>query len=81
MNFVIGSWFREYTLAKARESYGLNNMIGYPKEERFGGRPTTRASPLADTLKNRGAEHGFHAGSSVISLDSIFTSKNLLGFL
>lgn len=53
---------REYTLAKVRESYGFNNLLGYPKEERFGGRPTKRVSPLYDTLVKRGAEMGFHSG-------------------
>lgn len=40
----------------------MNNLIGYPKEERFAGRPTARAGPLYDRLSKRGAEFGFHSG-------------------
>uniref|UniRef100_A0A1I8IES6 Dimethylglycine dehydrogenase n=1 Tax=Macrostomum lignano TaxID=282301 RepID=A0A1I8IES6_9PLAT len=56
---------RSYTHAKSRETYGLNNAVGYPKEERFAGRPTKRAaqtSALYDELKSAGAEFGFHNG-------------------
>ena len=49
-------------MAKTRESYGLNNLCGYPKEERFAGRPTRRVTAIHETLKEAGAEHGFHAG-------------------
>ena len=62
---VILPWFvlfRTYTLAKARESYGMNTALGYPKEERFAGRPTKRTSQLYEILKNKGAESGFHTG-------------------
>eukprot|EP01097_Dermamoeba_algensis_P001301 TRINITY_DN1495_c0_g3_i2.p1 TRINITY_DN1495_c0_g3~~TRINITY_DN1495_c0_g3_i2.p1 ORF type:complete len:454 (+),score=106.26 TRINITY_DN1495_c0_g3_i2:1341-2702(+) len=50
-----------YTMARVRESYGLNNLLGYPHEERPAGRPV-RTSPLYSTLKNRGAEFGFSNG-------------------
>ncbi|XP_074651431.1 dimethylglycine dehydrogenase, mitochondrial-like [Tubulanus polymorphus] len=53
---------RSYTLTKCRESYGFNNLIGYPKEERFGGRPTCRVSGVYELTKERGAEMGFHTG-------------------
>ncbi|XP_075303011.1 dimethylglycine dehydrogenase, mitochondrial [Opisthocomus hoazin] len=57
-----GKWTTvEYTAAKARESYGFNNIVGYPKEERFAGRPTERTSGLYDLLKSK-CSMGFHAG-------------------
>uniref|UniRef100_A0A663N1F9 Dimethylglycine dehydrogenase n=1 Tax=Athene cunicularia TaxID=194338 RepID=A0A663N1F9_ATHCN len=57
-----GKWTTtEYTAAKARESYGFNNVVGYPKEERFAGRPTERTSGLYDLLKSE-CSMGFHAG-------------------
>ncbi|NXP34975.1 M2GD protein, partial [Leiothrix lutea] len=57
-----GKWTTtQYTAAKARESYGFNNIVGYPKEERFAGRPTERTSGLYDLLKSR-CSMGFHAG-------------------
>ena len=35
-----GNWItREYVLAKARETYGLNNEMIHPKLERWAGRP------------------------------------------
>ena len=35
-----GKWTtRDYVLEKTRESYGFNNLIALPKEERYGGRP------------------------------------------
>lgn len=41
-----GKWTsKEYVLSKCRESYGFNNLQGYPKEERYAGRPM-RMSPL-----------------------------------
>merc|ERR1719153_2184228 len=52
-------------LAKTRESYGFNNAIGYPNEERFAGRPTSRPSPLHDKLVAAGAHMGFNAGWEV----------------
>ena len=59
-----GKWAtRDYVKTKARESYGMNNAVGFPKEERFAGRPTERVSGLYEVLKKRGAHHGFHAGN------------------
>lgn len=46
---------------KARESYGFNNVVGYPKEERFAGRPTKRTSGVYELLKEK-CSMGFHAG-------------------
>ncbi|XP_077988471.1 dimethylglycine dehydrogenase, mitochondrial-like [Glandiceps talaboti] len=58
-----GKWTtREYLIAKASESYGLNNLVGYPFEERTGGRPTERISGVYDKMKERGAIFGFHGG-------------------
>ena len=57
-----GPWTsRSYTAAKARESYGLNNIVVYPKEEREAGRPV-RVSGAYEVMKERGAEFGFHSG-------------------
>ncbi|CAL8320255.1 unnamed protein product [Lota lota] len=50
-----------YMCTKARESYGYNNVVGYPKEERFAGRPTYRTSGVYELLKDQ-ASMGFHAG-------------------
>ncbi|XP_068608596.1 dimethylglycine dehydrogenase, mitochondrial [Brachionichthys hirsutus] len=50
-----------FLCAKARESYGFNNVVGYPKEERFAGRPTHRTSGVYELLKDKGSM-GFHAG-------------------
>lgn len=50
-----------FMCAKARESYGFNNVVGYPKEERFEGRPTERTSGVYDLLKDK-CSMGFHAG-------------------
>ncbi|EHB00103.1 Dimethylglycine dehydrogenase, mitochondrial, partial [Heterocephalus glaber] len=51
----------QYTEAKARESYGFNNIVGYPKEERLAGRPTQRVSGLYQALAPK-CSMGFHAG-------------------
>ncbi|XP_041706573.1 dimethylglycine dehydrogenase, mitochondrial isoform X3 [Coregonus clupeaformis] len=57
-----GKWTTvPYMCAKARESYGFNNVVGYPKEERFAGRPTHRTSGVYELLKGK-ASMGFHAG-------------------
>ena len=57
-----GKWTtRTYTAVKARESYGMNTALGYPKEERPVGRPA-RVSGAYDAMKCRGAEFGFHSG-------------------
>ncbi|XP_073791697.1 dimethylglycine dehydrogenase, mitochondrial [Danio rerio] len=50
-----------YVCAKARESYGFNNVVGFPKEERFAGRPTVRVSGVYELLKHR-CSMGFHSG-------------------
>lgn len=81
-----------YLCAKARESYGFNNVgksekcvcvclkkrpstsvsslclslsvsvsVGYPKEERFAGRPTNRVSGVYELLKDK-CSMGFHSG-------------------
>ncbi|XP_043919643.1 dimethylglycine dehydrogenase, mitochondrial [Protopterus annectens] len=60
-----GKWTtKEYTAVKARESYGFNNIVGYPDEERFAGRPTERVSGVYDILKSK-CSMGFHAGWEV----------------
>uniref|UniRef100_A0A2K6EZE8 Dimethylglycine dehydrogenase, mitochondrial n=1 Tax=Propithecus coquereli TaxID=379532 RepID=A0A2K6EZE8_PROCO len=57
-----GKWTTtQYTEAKARESYGFNNAVGYPKEERFAGRPTQRVSGLYKILESK-CSMGFHSG-------------------
>ncbi|MBN3322733.1 M2GD protein, partial [Atractosteus spatula] len=57
-----GKWTTvPYTAVKARESYGFNNIVGYPKEERFAGRPTERVSGIYEILKSK-ASMGFHSG-------------------
>lgn len=57
-----GKWTTvSYLCDKARESYGFNNVVGYPKEERFAGRPTQRVSGVYELLKDH-ASMGFHAG-------------------
>ena len=61
---LTGWCFRDYTLQKARESYGLNNLTMFPKEERQAGRPTQRVNGIYEVLKGRGAQFGFHAGMS-----------------
>ena len=53
----------DFTLAKVRESYGMNNAVSFPREERPAGRPTVRRrAALYDRLRRRGAEFGFHSG-------------------
>ena len=64
LNFICN--FRDFILAKCRESYGLNNMIGYPKEERPRGRPTSRVPQIYERLLQRGAEMSFHAGNKLV---------------
>lgn len=60
-----GNWTnKDYVFTKCRESYGLNNLIMYPKEERYGGRPM-RTSPLYESLKEAGAQFTFSAGWEV----------------
>ncbi|KAK7072806.1 hypothetical protein SK128_028194 [Halocaridina rubra] len=58
-----GKWTtNEYVLAKARESYGMNNAVTYPHEERFAGRPTCRVSAAHKLLQERGAHMQIHSG-------------------
>ena len=59
-----GVWTdRVFAAAKGRESYGMNTAVLWPKEERFAGRPTSRANrKLMDLLKNEGAEFTFKSG-------------------
>ncbi|XP_064474699.1 dimethylglycine dehydrogenase, mitochondrial-like isoform X2 [Ornithodoros turicata] len=58
-----GKWTtRSYLFTKASETYGMNNSYGYPKEERWAGRPTERVSGVYEQLVERGAQMGFHAG-------------------
>ncbi|KAB7506308.1 Dimethylglycine dehydrogenase, mitochondrial [Armadillidium nasatum] len=57
------SWTSDsYVFAKSRESYGMNNAIGYPHEERFAGRPTTRVTPAYQKQIERGANMVCDAG-------------------
>ena len=42
----------DFTVAKTRESYGMNTALSYPHEERTAGRPTSRPRPLYDLLGN-----------------------------
>ena len=58
-----GKWTtQDYSLIKCQESYGMNNAVGFPHEEREGGRPTYRVSGIHDDLVKAGAFMGFHAG-------------------
>lgn len=58
-----GKWAdKKYVACKARESYGMNNAAGYPKEERIAGRPTQRVSGAHNELLARGAEMTFQFG-------------------
>jgi len=61
-----GDWTDiDYAVTKTRESYGYNNAVGYPHEERYAGRPTSRPSPLQEELLAAGAHMGFSAGWEV----------------
>ena len=45
-----GKWAgKSFVLEKCRESYGLNTLQIYPKEERFAGRPQ-RTSPIYEVI-------------------------------
>ncbi|XP_072167369.1 dimethylglycine dehydrogenase, mitochondrial-like [Diadema setosum] len=58
-----GKWCTlDYQRVKIPETYGMNNAVLYPKEERFGGRPTARISGAHKLMKERGAQYGFCAG-------------------
>merc|ERR1719192_1828432 len=57
-----GPWATKYfSSAKVRETYGKNNTISFPKEERLAGRPL-RTTPVYDRLKAKNAIFGFHNG-------------------
>ncbi len=51
----------KFTLAKALETYRHEYAIGYPVEERPGGRPA-RTSPVYQRLKDKGARFGARGG-------------------
>ncbi|CEM35624.1 unnamed protein product [Vitrella brassicaformis CCMP3155] len=59
-----GDWTTPaFTDAKIRETYGFNNIIVYPNEERMAGRPLPeRTTPIYERLKKQGAQFGFHSG-------------------
>ena len=64
-HYRYGKWTTtDYSLIKCQESYGMNNAVGFPHEEREGGRPTYRVSGIHDDLIKAGAFMGFHAGQS-----------------
>jgi len=52
----------EFHLAKARETYGMNNAYSYPKEVRWAGRPTSRVTPIYEKQKAKGANFSISAG-------------------
>lgn len=57
-----GKWTtKDYAHAKVRETYGFNNIVVYPKEERPFGRKM-RINPIYEKLVEKGAEMGVHAG-------------------
>jgi len=57
-----GPWATKYfASAKVRETYGKNNTVSFPKEERLAGRPL-RTTPVYDRLKAKNAIFGFHNG-------------------
>jgi hypothetical protein len=53
-------------IAKSKESYGKNNAVGYPHEERWTGRPTYRVSGIYEETKAAGAFMGFHSGINIV---------------
>ena len=69
--------FRNYTLQKVRESYGLNNLTIFPKEERPAGRPTQRVDGIYEVLKERGAQFGFHNGTCISAHFSLGYNNNV----
>ncbi|RHY29183.1 hypothetical protein DYB32_005364, partial [Aphanomyces invadans] len=61
-----GAWTTPaFTAAKARESYGDNNLITHPILDKQAARPTSRLSPLYKTLREHGAQFGLHSGWEV----------------
>ncbi|KAF0697571.1 Aste57867_11749 [Aphanomyces stellatus] len=61
-----GKWTTPaFTATKARESYGDNNLITHPILDKKAARPSSRVTPLYKTLKEAGAQFGFHSGWEV----------------
>ncbi|CAK4610834.1 hypothetical protein LEN26_016671 [Aphanomyces euteiches] len=61
-----GKWTTpEYTAAKARESYGDNNLITHPIVDKKAARPTYRITPIHEKLAKDGAQFGHHSGWEV----------------
>jgi len=57
-----GPWAgKHFTDKKVRETYGMNNNVVFPNEERLEGRPL-RTTPVYSTLKAKGCQFGFHNG-------------------
>jgi len=57
-----GAWATKFfASAKVRETYGSNNIVVFPNEERLAGRPL-RTTPVYDRLKAKGCVFGFHNG-------------------
>ena len=55
-----GQWAtKDYVMAKARESYGLNNQIGHPKLERPAGRPIRKNLIQLEKSKEPGVSSAF----------------------
>lgn len=58
-----GKWTDiDYVITKCKESYGMNNAVGYKNEQRWGARPTYRVSGVYEETKAAGGFMGFHAG-------------------
>jgi len=56
----------DFALKKCRETYGMNNAVGWPGEDRTAGRPVPgRTTPIHDHLLAAGAFSGFHSGWEV----------------
>uniref|UniRef100_A0A8C7LSE0 Dimethylglycine dehydrogenase, mitochondrial n=1 Tax=Oncorhynchus mykiss TaxID=8022 RepID=A0A8C7LSE0_ONCMY len=56
-----GKWTTVPYFCSIIQSTVAVNVVGYPKEERFAGRPTNRTSGVYELLKGK-ASMGFHAG-------------------
>jgi len=57
-----GSWAgKNFSDQKVRETYGLNNSVVFPNEERMAGRPI-RTNALYPILKGKGCQFSFHNG-------------------
>ena len=73
-----GNWAsKQYSCAKIRETYGMNNCIVYPKEERYAGRPI-RTNSLYNIFKHKyGCVFGFHNGlEQPLYFDTSFDTNN-----